>query len=121
VLRLVVPSLPEVDADVLSAADAGEPQAQNDLAMALHAAGFMPAAVLWWLRAARGGNTDAMQWLGRAYLLGEGAAANASLALMWLDKAATAGHGIARAQMYTLMNWRLRLLQTPLYDREKAA
>jgi TPR repeat protein len=69
--------------------------------------------VFWWQRAAQGGNADAMQWLGRAYLLGEHLPADQSLALMWLDKAAAAGHVIARELMLKLMDMRLRALQTP--------
>lgn len=85
--------------DLVARADAGDATAQATLAGLLLKRELPAAAVYWWALAAKQGHADAMQWLARAYLAGEGVAADANVGMMWLAKAAAASHPIALAQM----------------------
>jgi TPR repeat protein len=77
----------------------GDAEAQNELAL-LFLANDQPASALYWLElAAHQGHADAMHWLGRCYIEGNGLPKNAELGIMWLSKAAAHGHVIARYQM----------------------
>jgi TPR repeat protein len=83
----------------------GDADAQNELAL-LFLANQQPASALYWLELAAGqGHTDAMHWLGRCHIEGNGLPKNEELGIMWLSKAAAHGHLISRYQMdrlYTL-------------------
>jgi TPR repeat protein len=72
----------------------------------LFLANQQPASALYWLELAAGqGHTDAMHWLGRCHIEGNGLPKNEELGIMWLSKAAAHGHLISRYQMdrlYTL-------------------
>jgi hypothetical protein len=89
-------SMPVTAADrpTILRADAGDADAQNDLAMLLLGAERMSAAVYWLELAAAQGNADAMQHLARHHLPD-----NVPVGIMWLAKAATLGHVIASAQL----------------------
>jgi TPR repeat protein len=89
---------PEDQALVLQA-DAGQAEAQDDLGQLFSAAGKHQAAFYWFQLAAGQGQADAMQWLGRCYISGEGVKQDDNLGLMWLAKAAALGHEIAQGQM----------------------
>lgn len=80
-------------------ADQADAGAQTDVGQMLYLRGCHAAAVYWLRLAADQGDTDAMQCLGRCYAAGEGVARDENLALMWIAKAAAAGHFIAREQM----------------------
>lgn len=84
------------------AADAGDPEAQNDLAMLFLAAGRYKAAVYWLELAAAQGYADAMHHMGRCHLEGLGVPRDENMALMWIAKAASCGHAIAREQLFAL-------------------
>lgn len=84
------------------AADAGDPEAQNDVAMLFLAAGRHKAAVYWLELAAEQGYADAMHHLGRCHLEGLGVPRDEHLAVMWIAKAAAHGHAIAREQLFAL-------------------
>lgn len=61
------------------------------------------AAVYWWKAAANHGDADAMHHLGSCYINGLGVSADQNLAIMWIAKAAAAGHVIALAQIKALL------------------
>jgi hypothetical protein len=69
----------------------------TDLALAFLQAGAHAPAVSWLTRAADD-SPEAMHWLGRCYLEGLGVAADYDTGMMWLHKAAAAGHIISKAQ-----------------------
>src|SRR5690606_35688324 len=80
------------DFDLLVEADAGNPEAQNDLAL-LFLANAKPEGGIYWLNlAAAQGHADAMHWLGRCYIEGNGLLKDENLGIMWLAKAAAQGH-----------------------------
>lgn len=90
------------DIELIKAADAGEPQAQNDLAI-LFLENNKPKNAIYWLElAAKQDFADAIQLLGTCYLKGNGLAKDHNLALMWIAKAASLGHSIAIAQIKSI-------------------
>lgn len=80
-------------------ADTGDANAQNDVGQLFSNAGKHEIAVYWLRKAAEQDEPDAMQWLGRCHLSGEGVSQDDNLALMWIAKAAAYGHVIAQEQM----------------------
>jgi TPR repeat protein len=89
------------DFDLIGSADCGggNADAQNELAL-LFLANQQAASALYWLElAAHQGHADAMHWLGRCHIEGNGLPKNAELGIMWLSKAAAHGHVISRYQM----------------------
>ncbi|WP_432729210.1 tetratricopeptide repeat protein [Variovorax sp. W6] len=91
--------LNQLDFDFLVLADEGNADAQNDMGQLFSNAGKPKIALYWLEQAARQGHADAMQWLGRCYIGGEGVPRNKNIGLMWIAKAAAHGHVIAQAQM----------------------
>jgi TPR repeat protein len=104
VLKLIGTRLSAEDAERLRAADAGDPEAQADIGAVFHEAGRPEVAVYFWKLAADAGNADAMQMLGRAHASGDGIDLDEHLSIMWLGRAAAAGHGIAQAQIHGLIH-----------------
>ena len=93
-----IPLAPE-DIALIAAADAGNNAAQSELALLFLEHG-KPRSALYWLElAAKGGSADAMHWLGRCYLEGNGMLKDENLGMMWLAKAAAEGHAISRGMM----------------------
>jgi len=90
------------DIDLLKMADGGDAEAQNDLALLFLAHNKAKSAVYWLELAAKQNFPDALHWLGVCYLRGEGVAKDDNLAVMWLAKAASLGHSIAKVQMEAL-------------------
>jgi TPR repeat protein len=86
------------DLQTMLQADAGDMAAQNEFGQHLFVLNHPAAAIYWIDQAARQGCADAMQWLGVAHATGQGVERNEYLALMWIAKAASQGHVIARAQ-----------------------
>ena len=84
-------------------ADAGDAEAQNDIGQLFSIAGKYEAALYWLQQAAQQGNPDAMQWLGRCHLSGEGVPKDENLGIMWIAKAASHGHVIAKSQMNAML------------------
>jgi hypothetical protein len=84
-------------------ADAGVASAQAELGEALLQAGAAGGAVYWFQLAAKQGAGDAMHWLAMCHLRGEGCEASLPQGMVWLAKAAGAGHRIAQSQ---LEGWR---------------
>ena len=100
--HICIPMTPEDLAFVLRA-DAGDAEAQNDVGQLFSIAGKYEAALYWLQQAAQQGNPDAMQWLGRCYLSGEGVPKDDNLGIMWIAKAASYGHAIAKFQMNAML------------------
>lgn len=91
--------LPLDDLALVQAADHGDAVAQTDLALIFLANGKPKGAVEWLEQAAGQAYPDAMYWLGRCYIDGEGLAQDENLGLIWIAKAAADGHLISIAQM----------------------
>lgn len=102
VAPLITIAMNRDDLSRVVAADCGDPEAQNDVAMLFLAAGRPKAAVYWLELAAEQGYADAMHHLGRCHLDGSGVPRDEHLALMWISKAAAHGHAIAREQLFAL-------------------
>lgn len=87
------------DWDSLAAADRGDAVAQCELAIRLLDAGRAAAAIPWFTLSARQFYPDAMCFLGRCYLSGEGVARDLDAGVMWLSQAAAKGHPLAQGLM----------------------
>lgn len=81
------------------AADAGDASAQMALALAYLTQSQWVSAHYWLEQAARQHHADAMHWLATLAFEGRLGPANPTAGLLWLAKAAQAGHAIAQAQM----------------------
>jgi TPR repeat protein len=86
----------------LMRADSGEPEAQTDLAL-IFLSNAKPKGAAYWLElAAKQDYPDAMHWLGRCYIEGNGVPKNENLGMMWLAKAAAHEHVISQEQMQAM-------------------
>jgi TPR repeat protein len=94
-------------------ADASDAEAQNDIGQLFSTNDKHEAALYWLQQAAQQENPDAMQWLGSCYLSGKGVLKDDYLAVMWIAKAASHGHVIAKAQMASLWPGGLNSKKTP--------
>ena len=95
-------SLEKDDLELIAKADQGNAEAQNDLGL-LFLSHSKPKKAIYWLElAAKQKHTDAMHWLGRCYIEGNGVAQNENLGFMWLSRAATEGHIISQGMMQTI-------------------
>ena len=91
------------DYELLTQADQGNSDAQNDLAQ-LFLEFDRPDVALQWLQLAiNQQHPDAIHNMSTLYLKGLGVAKDESKALMWLSKAAAHGHIIAKAQLTALV------------------
>lgn len=99
VLPLISIPVTSEDLKVILRADIGDADAQNDVGQMFSIAGKAKAALYWLEQAARQDHPDAMQWLGRCYVAGEGVPQNENLGIMWIAKAAAFGNLIAKCQM----------------------
>jgi len=90
------------DWPLVLAADAGDAQAQLELAHVFLAAGQEPGALYWLEAAARQQQPDAMQCLARLIIEGRCARTDPKDGMVWLARSAALGHAIARAQMDSL-------------------
>jgi hypothetical protein len=91
-----------LDADEIALvvrADEGDAQAQADAGAMFFNKAQHKSALFWLQKAVAQGNADAMQWLGTCYASGAGVERDDNLAVMWIAKAASLGHVVARAQM----------------------
>ncbi len=96
--QICVPMEP-VDLAVVLRADAGDAAAQNDIGQFFSIAGKHKIALYWLQQAAQQEDPDAMQWLGRCYISGDGVPKNDNLGIMWIAKAAAHDHVIAQTQI----------------------
>lgn len=89
------------DIDLIGQADAGQAEAQNDLAL-LFLENNKPKQAHYWLDlASKQEYPDAMHWIGRCYLEGNGVVQDENMGIMWLAKAAARGHKISQGLMQT--------------------
>ena len=102
--------LTEAEGVRLRAADAGDADAQAEVAQWFLAAGRPEAAVYWLEQAARQRHADAMHWLAHCCFGGHGLPRNDAQGLVWLGRAASLGHAIAETQLAGL---RARLQAAP--------
>lgn len=99
---IALPIDPE-DYELLIDADAGDADAQNDLAQLFFEIDLMGLGVSWLKQAVAQQHPDAMHNLSKLYIKGEGVEKDQNTGLMWLAKAAAHGHAIAQAQMDALV------------------
>lgn len=92
-------SLSPEDALVLANADAGDADAQNEVALLFLTEGKPEWAMGWLELAAKHGHADAMNLLGTGYIEGNGVPKNENLGIAWIAKAAANGHVISQRQM----------------------
>lgn len=96
--------LEKEDHELIAEADQGDAAAQNDLAL-LFLSHAKPGKAVYWLELAiKQKHTDAMHWLGRCYMEGNGVARDENLGLMWLSRAAAEGHIISREMLQAFRN-----------------
>jgi len=101
--NICVPLEPE-DFDLIESADAGNAEAQTDLAL-LFLSNAKPESAVYWLKlAVKQDYLEAMHWLGRCYTDGNGLPKNENLGIMWIAKAAAQGHVISQGQMQTMVD-----------------
>lgn len=94
--------LEDDDMPLIKDADGGNAEAQNDLAL-LFLANKKPRGAIYWLElAAKQEYPDAMHWLGRCHLDGNGILQDDNLGMMWMAKAAARGHIVSQAQMQAM-------------------
>lgn len=91
----------------LRARGAGSAEAFTDLGLAFLEAGAHQQAVAWLTRAADD-STEAMHHLARCYLEGLGVPQDTHTGMMWLHRAAAAGHAIAKAQADAVLSGALK-------------
>jgi uncharacterized protein len=89
----------EADWQRALAADAGDVAAQMDWAWQCLEQADWTAAHYWLEQAARQHHPDAMHWLATLAFEGRLGSPDTATGLLWLAKAAKAGHAIAQAQM----------------------
>ncbi len=87
------------DLAVIVGADSGDADAMTDLALMLREAGEDAAALPWLQAAADAGHPDAMHWIGRALVTGDGMPTDQATGLAWIRKSAAAGHVISQQQV----------------------
>lgn len=91
------------DLELIEKADAGDAEAQTDLAV-LFLSNGKPESALYWLELAAKQNYEGgMYWLGRCYIDGNGVPADENLGVMWIAKAASLGHVISKALMNAIL------------------
>jgi TPR repeat protein len=95
--------LEDEDSALIKDADTGNAEAQNDLALLFLANSKLRAAIYWLELAAKQDYPDAMHWLGRCHIDGNGVLQDENLGMMWLAKAAAHGHAISQAQMQSML------------------
>lgn len=96
----VATSLSDAEWTLLVSADRGDAEAQNDMALFFLAAGMDEHAHYWLGLAAKQNHGDALHWLARCHFRGlAGADPDQNLGMMYLAKAAAAGHVISQMQI----------------------
>jgi TPR repeat protein len=103
VLPFVCVPLSSEEQQILVLADDGSASAQCDIGQVFDLHGKNEIAVHWWEQASEQGDAEAMQCLGSAHAEGRGVPKDQNLALMWIARAAAAGHVIAAKQVKGLL------------------
>lgn len=92
------------DEELIQRADEGDAEAQNDLALLLFNNNRPKAGFYWLEMAAKQDYPDALYWLGRFRISGEGIAQDENIGIMWLAKAAAKGHLVAENLMKAMLD-----------------
>ena len=101
--HICIPLEPE-DVDLIKSADAGNPEAQTDLAL-LFLSHAKPESAVYWLKlAAKQDYLEAMHRLGRCYIAGNGVPKDDYLGIMWIAKAAAQGHVVSQVQIQAMLD-----------------
>ena len=95
-------SLTTADMEIIQRADEGDTHAKGEVGLMLLEAGQPERAVYWLELAAQAEEADAMHWLGRCHVAGEGVEADETLGLSWITRAAAKGHVISQRQVAVL-------------------
>lgn len=96
VLQLLNAHIDANDRQLILGADAGEPQAQCELALVLMSQELYADALPWLNYASERYYPEAMYWLGRCLIAGRGQTADVHTGLAWIEKASQQGHIVAR-------------------------
>jgi TPR repeat protein len=96
------PALGPGEEEGILRADGGDAEAQNDLALVFMEAGQPDRALPWLQMAADRQYPEAMYWLGRCHIAGQGMERDENAGLEWIRRAAARGHVIAQRQMAAL-------------------
>lgn len=104
ILPMLCITIAPEDHELFIGSDAGDAEAQNDLALLFLELDRADIALYWLQLAAAQKHTDAMHNLGELYIKGIGVPKQENLGLMWLAKAAAFGHVIAEQQLAALKN-----------------
>jgi hypothetical protein len=91
------------DLELIESADAGDAEAQTDLAVLFLSYGKSENAIYWLELATKQNCAGGMYWLGRCYIDGKGVTADENLGVMWIAKAASLGHVISKALMNAIL------------------
>ncbi|MBN3968786.1 sel1 repeat family protein [Pseudomonas gregormendelii] len=105
VLPFISVQLNDDDIDLIVSADAGNADAQNDLAQLFDELGKREVALYWWGASADQGHPDAMHHLGNCFICGSGVCKDENTGIMWIAKAASLGHVVARGQINSLLRF----------------
>jgi hypothetical protein len=97
--RYINAGLEREDWQLMEQADAGDADAQTDIALLFQDGGKHHSAVFWLNSAMKKGNCEAMHWMGRCYMEGRGVARNEDMGIMLIAKSAALGHAISQGQM----------------------
>lgn len=100
--RICIP-IESGDLELIESADAGDAEAQTDLAVLFLSYGKSESAIYWLEVAAKQNYSGSMYWLGRCYIDGKGLTADENLGVMWIAKAASLDHVISKALMNTIL------------------
>ena len=87
------------DEELLDAAIEGDAPAQTDVALIFLSQGKPEQAIYWLNLAVQQRFPDAMNFLGRCYIDGNGVEKNEQMGIIWITKAAALGHVISKAQL----------------------
>lgn len=92
------------DFPLLEKAEAGDAEAQNEIAL-LFLSYYKPKSAVFWLeRAAKQGYADAMNLLSHCYMSGSGVSKDENIGIMWLANAAALGHVISQRMVQDFRN-----------------
>ena len=91
------------DYPLVQAADAGNAEAQTDLALLFISHHKLKQGIAWLEAAVKQEHAAAMRLMGRCHIEGQGVDQDDNLGMMWLARAAAKGDPIAQAQMGAIL------------------
>lgn len=100
---LITLPIEPADYELLIEADAGDADAQNELAQLFIDLDLVDVGLIWLNQAIAQHHPDAMHNMAALHIKGQGISKDYNTGLMWLAKAAAHGHQIAKQQMAALV------------------